>query len=1816
MERFLCIHSHFYQPPRENPWLERIEIQDSAHPYHDWNERVTAECYAPNSASRFLDGEGRIIDIASNYERISFNFGPTLLSWMEKHSEETYAAILEADRRSIGLRSGHGNALAQAYNHLIMPLANSRDKRTQIHWGIKDFEHRFSRRPEGMWLPETAVDLETLEILAEGGIDFTILAPHQAAKVRSINTNEWTDVNGGQIDPARAYLCILPSGRHINLFFYDGPIAGAVAFEGLLTKGEDFIGRLLTGFSDLREWPQVLTIATDGESYGHHHKFGDMALAYALHHIESNGLARLTNYGEYLEKNPPSMEVQIYENTSWSCAHGIERWRSNCGCNTGGNRGWHQQWRGPLREALDWLRDEMSSLCEERTKEYLKDLWSARDEYIEVILDRSEGRIADFLSKYAVGRAVGPETTSIMKVMEALRHAMLMYTSCGWFFDELSGMETVQIIQYAGRTVQLARELFGVDLENSFMEGLSKASSNITEHKDGAHIYEKFVKPAIVDLKRVAAHYAISSLIKDYGDVEAVFSYSIKKEDYQRTQSGATKMALGRITVTSDITLDTETLCFCALYLGGHVFSAGIKTFPGEDGYDLMKKGIVPIFESGEIANVLRIMDGHFGLNTYSLIHLFRDEQRRILNLVLDETMENFKHTYSLLYENNRTLMAFLHEAGMPVPAAFSTAAAFTLNLDMKKTFFEKNIDSGKVKALLDEIRRWDVQLDSIDLEFILRRRGEDLIAELQRAPSDLSLLNNVQAMVGLLRSIPFEVNFWQIQNTYFKMAKTLYKEFALDALNGNKEAADWVETFKQTGDLLLFNTSALLSGELQEEIMERQNVPVPRIPVSTYRLQFNHRFKFSDAAVIVPYLHELGISDIYASPYLKARTGSLHGYDIVDPTTLNPEVGTEEEYEAFIGELSKYSMGQIIDIVPNHMSCETENPWWMDILENGPSSSYAEFFDINWDPPARKLSDRLLIPFLGDQYGKVLETQELKLTFEEGAFFIRYQEQKFPIVPETYIVILQHRLEDLQNLLPEENRHITELLSIITALKHLPSVSENDGEKIDERYREKEIIKKRLLSLYLESMEIRTFLDENISIFNGSKGDAKSFNLLDGLLAEQVWRLSYWRVAVDEINYRRFFDINNIAAIRIEDPAVFRETHKLILRLVKERKVTGLRVDHPDGLYDPSEYFERLQRSCFAQLAPAERPQADAYEQSDFDPDVLKRYEGLLSADPQYKPFYIVGEKILTKGEKMPEDWPILGTTGYIFLNSLNGIFVEPRNARMFDSLFVRFTGVKNNFSDMVYDRKKLLIQVAMSSEINTLGHYLSRISENNRHTRDFTLNSLTKVITEVIAFFPVYRVYTSSFTVTDRDRLYVETAVSKAKRKNPAISSSIFNFLEDVLLLRFPDEFSEDDKKEWLDFVMRFQQMTAPVMAKGAEDTALYVYTRLLSLNEVGGSPDRFGLSLEAFHGQNLDRLKFWPHALLTTSTHDTKRSEDVRARINVLSEVPGKWSQCLTSWGSLNKRKKTTIEGQPAPDRNEEYLLYQTLIGAWPLGHPDETQYDAFKMRIKDYMVKALREAKVNTSWINPNADYEEAMTSFIDAIMDVTPDNKFLGEFEPIQKTISYFGMLNSLSQTLLKIASPGVPDFYQGNETWDYSLVDPDNRRPVNFDIRREALAILKENTAKHEADFTGFLKELTDKWEDGSIKLYVTSKALAFRRENHLLFMEGAYIPLTGDGELADHFCGFARRQNDKTVLVIVPRLLTAVLNFSPEAPLGEKVWGNAGIVLPDEIPGNTFKNILTGEKVEVFLRSEKRELSLAGVFSSFPVVMLASEGL
>lgn len=810
MDRYLCIHGHFYQPPRENPWLEAIEIQDSAHPYHDWNERVTAECYAPNSASRILDGESRIIDIVNNYARMSFNFGPTVISWMETYSPEIYQAILDADRQSIEWRSGHGNAIAQAYNHMIMPLANARDKHTQVIWGIEDFEFRFKRFPEGMWLSETAVDIETLEVLAECGIKFTILAPHQALRVRKIGTGKWKDVSGGRIDPTRSYLCRLPSGRRINIFFYDGPISQAVAFERLLNKGEDFANRLLSGFSEVREWPQILNIATDGESYGHHHKFGDMALSYALNYIESNGIARLTNYGEHLEKQPPTHEAEIIENTSWSCMHGIERWRNNCGCNSGGHSDWNQEWRAPLREALDWLRDQLSFKFEHKAKEYLKDPWKAREEYIDIILDRSEENTGSFLERHSSRKLSIDEAVIVMQLMEMQRHAMLMYTSCGWFFDELSGIETLQVMQYAGRAIQLSEDLFGDGLEKSFLERLSNAKSNMPEHKDGTHIYEKFVKPAVIDLKKVGIHYAVSSLFKDYPERSKIYSYEIDREDYQGVHAGRMKLAVGKIRITSEITRKGEHISFGVLHFGDHSINGGVRNFLGDDAYQSMKNEIISAFEGGDFADIIRLMDTHFGMHIYSLIDLFRDEQRKILGILIGKTLEEFESSYRQIYDNNRILMGFLQEAGIPIPKAFYTTAEFTLGLDLKKSF-EGEIDTLKIQYIVDEIKKWKISIDFTDIEFTARYGIERLMDTLYKNPSDVLLLHEVRKTIDALNSMPFEINLWYVQNIYYKMAKTVCKEYQVKAKFGNTDAAAWTDEFTSIGQGLFFNIGAVL---------------------------------------------------------------------------------------------------------------------------------------------------------------------------------------------------------------------------------------------------------------------------------------------------------------------------------------------------------------------------------------------------------------------------------------------------------------------------------------------------------------------------------------------------------------------------------------------------------------------------------------------------------------------------------------------------------------------------------------------------------------------------------------------------------------------------------------------------------------------------------------------------------------------------------------------------------------------------------------------------------------------------------------------
>jgi alpha-amylase/alpha-mannosidase (GH57 family) len=803
VKRSICIHGHFYQPPRENPWLEAIEFQDAVYPHHDWNEKITAECYAPNAIARILDKEGKIAQLVNNYTKISFNFGPTLLSWLEKYAPEIYGAILEADRESQTLFAGHGSALAQAYNHMIMPLANSRDKRTQVIWGIGDFESRFGRKPEGMWLPETAVDLETLDILAGHGILFTILAPRQARQARKLGENQWKDVSGGKIDPTMPYRCKLPSGKTIALFFYDGRTAHDVAFGDLLNSGEAFAARLRGASSDRGEGSHLVHVATDGETYGHHRHFGDMALAYAIHSIESGDQAHLTNYGAYLEGHPPSHEVEILEKTSWGCIHGVERWRSDCGCNTGAHPGWRQAWRAPLREALDWLRDTLAPAYEERSRSFFKDPWAARDAYIRIILNRSPEGMDGFFHEQTVRALTDVEKTAALKLLELQRHAMLMYTSCGWFFDDLSGIETIQIIQYAGRVLQLAREIFGDGTESPFLAHLERAKSNIPAHGNGRHIYEQFVKPAMVDLKDVGAHYAIGSIFDERSERTAVYCYTIDQKDYKISESGRTKLAMGRATITSEITRESADLCFGVLHGGDRAINCGVRTYQGEKNYQAMRREISRSFDKGDLPKTIRLMNNHFGSSLYSLKSLFRDEQRKILNLIMESTIQDAEKEYRRLYERHAPMMRLLRELKIPAPKAIYSAAEVAINAGLRRAFEEKRFDPEQVEDLLKEAGETGIALDADTLEFVFRETVEHMAERLADDPSDLSLIKRLEAAVGLAGSLPFRVNLWRTQNIFYEILQKVYETFRHKADQGGKKAVEWLRHLRRLGDKL-----------------------------------------------------------------------------------------------------------------------------------------------------------------------------------------------------------------------------------------------------------------------------------------------------------------------------------------------------------------------------------------------------------------------------------------------------------------------------------------------------------------------------------------------------------------------------------------------------------------------------------------------------------------------------------------------------------------------------------------------------------------------------------------------------------------------------------------------------------------------------------------------------------------------------------------------------------------------------------------------------------------------------------------------------
>jgi alpha-amylase/alpha-mannosidase (GH57 family) len=801
-ERYICIHGHFYQPPRENAWLESVEWQDSAYPYHDWNERVTAECYLPNTSSRILDGEGNIDRIVSNYAKISFDFGPTLLDWLQKNEPEVHEAIIEADRQSRASFSGHGSAMAQAYNHIIMPLANHRDRYTQVVWGIRDFERRFGRKPEGMWLPETAVDYETLDIMAGLGITYTVLAPHQAAKVRRIGASSWKDVSHASIDTTRAYIAELPSGRHIKVFIYNGPLSNGVAFEDILKNGETFARRLTGAFSDKSDHPQIVHIATDGETYGHHQRFADMALAFALNYIETNKTAKITNYGEFLEKFPPTHEVKIIEKTSWSCVHGVDRWWSDCGDTTGtGNHpGWNQKWRTPLRNALDMLRDTFAPRYEEKARQLFKDPWAARDGYIDVILDRSTASVTRFFEKYESHALNSDEKVMALKLLELQRHAMLMYTSCGWFFDEISRPEPIQVIQYAGRVVQLAQELFDDDIEANFLYILEQAKSNIPEQSDGRRIYERMVVTAMINLTKVAAHYAINSLFEKYSEDDKIYSYYIKNEGRRDMECGKTRVVTGRARVTSEITGESGIFNYGVLNLGGHAINAGVRPFQDEQGYQSMAQEFSQTCASNDVKGVMRLLEKYFGGSTYTLESLFRDEQRDVLDHILKSTMTEIDEAYRQLYEHYYPPMRLLSELGGPVPRAFHSAAELILNIDLHREIDNEVIDTGAIKDLVNTAATWKVELDTDGIGYDLKEKLETMASVFMNAPDNIDRMRNVLDAVTMARSLPFPVDLWKAQNIYWNLLQSVYPAYKQAAGNNDTKAITWVEIFTSLG--------------------------------------------------------------------------------------------------------------------------------------------------------------------------------------------------------------------------------------------------------------------------------------------------------------------------------------------------------------------------------------------------------------------------------------------------------------------------------------------------------------------------------------------------------------------------------------------------------------------------------------------------------------------------------------------------------------------------------------------------------------------------------------------------------------------------------------------------------------------------------------------------------------------------------------------------------------------------------------------------------------------------------------------------------
>lgn len=953
-------------------------------------------------------------------------------------------------------------------------------------------------------------------------------------------------------------------------------------------------------------------------------------------------------------------------------------------------------------------------------------------------------------------------------------------------------------------------------------------------------------------------------------------------------------------------------------------------------------------------------------------------------------------------------------------------------------------------------------------------------------------------------------------------------------------------------------------------------SIPPPsRLPTSTYRLQFNKNFTFNQAKELVGFFYDLGISDLYASPIFMAVRGSVHGYDVTDLSKINPEIGTEQELEELAKALHEKQMGLILDVVPNHMYvADASNRWWYDLLESGSHSPFAHFFDINWRPTNQLLKDKVLLPYLGQQYGKVLENGELQIAFTESGFTVHYGGKSWPLNPLSWISILEPLAQNVKTHFDEDHPDRMELESVLSSLNHFPAFSEMEVEKSKEFHREKEVVKRRLTALIENNKEMKAGLDAALNTINGQKGDSKSFDKLEEILSKQMYRLCFWRVASEEINYRRFFDINELAAIRVEEPDVFAAVHQLVFKLVREGLVSGLRIDHVDGLYDPKKYLEELQKNC----------------------------QSILEIDT---PFYVLVEKILSLKEGLNDQWKAAGTTGYDFMNTLNHLFIKKENAAAFKNLYEGFIGTVAPLTDLVYEAKKFICIVSMSSEIHSLSAWLKTISEQHRWSQDFTLGNLRFALQEVIASFPVYRSYATDepLEIPSNSSAFILSALKDARRRNWAISGAAFDFIESVLLFKDPEGLSDEQLRERRKFVMRFQQLTGAVMAKGVEDTVFYRFYPLVSINEVGQELNLFGITIENFHGQNLQRKERLSGSLLATSTHDTKRSEDIRARLHVLSEIPSEWEEVLERWREINRPLKKHSDEEIIPEANEEYLIYQELLGSWPIEQMDEKKFEIYLERILNHVKKILREAKVHSSWINPNEDYENAVQEYVKAILSRSDENQFLKDFLRFHARIAYPGLYNSLSQTLLKICSPGIPDFYQGTEKWHFRLVDPDNRFPVDYIYSQKALEEIKESKNR---DRKQFVKELAEHLENGKLKIFLIATALNLRKSLPKLFEQGEYIPLAVEGELSNHLIAFAREHDKECLIVIAGRFFSSLCSRQ-EKPIGEQYWKETNLILKEKIPKGVYEDIFTGVAIPLMQKS----MPVAKILVELPFTIL-----